>query len=749
MIDRLAHLVFHRRRLVLALSAAVLVAFAVLAAGAFSVLKVGGFDDPKSGSTQAQHLLDTKFGGQTNLVMLVTPVTGHLDDPAVTTAVQRLTQNLRNTGDVGAITSYWSTHSDSLRTRDGRSALVTMHVLGDDDASFKSAQTIIDDYARTDGTIQVRAGGQLGVNHDVTAQVGKDLGLAEGIAVPITLLLLVLAFGSLVAALLPLGIGLVAIAGTFAELSLLGHVTDVSTYAINLTTALGLGLAIDYSLLIVNRFREEVAAGADTEAAVARTLHTAGRTVIFSSATVAVALAAMVIFPLYFLRSFAYAGIGVVLIAMLAALITLPALLSWLGERVNSGRVRRRRPVRPASEESPFWRRTATRVMRHPVAIALPVIAVLLVMGSPFLKIVFSTPDDRALPTTLASRQVGDALRNDFPGNATANLYVVIDGGATSTAIDEYTAHVSTLPGVTSVQSPDGLWQSGQRSGTASPQLSAADARYLVVTGPTDPASSAAQKLVTSIRGIAAPASTQVHVGGAPAQLVDSKNAIGSRLPWALLWIAVTTFVLLFLFTGSVVLPIKALLLNALSLSAVFGAMVWIFQEGHFSSLLGFTPTPINTSMPVLLFCIAFGLSMDYEVFLLSRIKEEHDRGASNTEAVAAGLARTGRIVSTAALLLSVTFFAFGTSHVSFLQLFGIGTAIAIILDATVIRGILVPAIMKVAGDANWWAPAPLRRLHNRIGLAETSIPSDAQLAALASTTEPAEPAEPAGAGRS
>ncbi|SOD70485.1 RND superfamily putative drug exporter [Jatrophihabitans sp. GAS493] len=744
MIDRLAHLVFHRRRLVLALSAAVLVAFAALAAGAFSVLKVGGFDDPRSDSSQAQHLLDTKFGGQTNLIMLVTPVAGgHLDDPAVVSAVGTLTENLRSTGDVGTITSYWSTHSDSLRTRAGDSALVTMHVEGDDDASFKAAQRIIDDYARTDATIQVRAGGQLGVNHDVTAQVGKDLGIAEGIAVPITLLLLILAFGSLVAALLPLGIGLVAIAGTFAELSLLGHVTDVSTYAINLTTALGLGLAIDYSLLIVNRFREEVAAGSETEAAIARTLHTAGRTVIFSSATVAVALAAMVIFPLYFLRSFAYAGIGVVLIAMLSALITLPALLSWLGERVNSGRVIRRRPIRPASQESAFWRRTATTVMRHPVLIALPVIALLLVMGSPFLKIVFSTPDDRALPTTLASRQVGDALRSDFPGNAAANLYVVIDGPAEQNSLDAYAARVSAITGVTSVQAPDGLWRAGQLTPASAPQLARSDARYLVVTGPTDGASAAAQQLVTTIRSVAAPAGTQVRVGGAPAQLVDSKDAIGSRLPWALLWIAVTTFVLLFLFTGSVVLPIKALLLNALSLSAVFGAMVWIFQEGHFSSLLGFTPTPINTSMPVLLFCIAFGLSMDYEVFLLSRIKEEHDHGASNTEAVAAGLARTGRIVSTAALLLSVTFFAFGTSHVSFLQLFGIGTAIAIVLDATVIRGILVPAFMKVAGEANWWAPAPLRRLHSRVGLSETVIPSDAQLAELTG------PVEPAGAGRS
>src|SRR6476646_10843672 len=384
-INRLAHLTVHHRRLVLAVSVGVLLGFLALAVGTFSVLKTGGFDDPKSDSTQAKNLLDQNFGGQTNLVFLVSPTNPDrsVDDPAAAAAATAVTQT------------------------------VTAHVAGDEDAAARTAKSLIDEVATDNGTIRVRAGGPLGVGNDVTNQVAKDLALAESIAIPVTLVLLILAFGSLVAALLPLTIGLVAIAGTFAELNVLGHLTNVSTYAVNLTTALGLGLGIDYSLLIVNRFREELARHGDTEAAVAHTLQTAGRTVVFSSATVAVALAAMVIFPLYFLRSFAYAGIGVVIIAMITSLLTLPALLAVLGHRVNAGRIWRGRPLRPASEESPFWRRTAVTVMRRPLLIGLPVVAALLLIATPFLHIRFATPDDRVLPTSLESRQVGDDLRTN------------------------------------------------------------------------------------------------------------------------------------------------------------------------------------------------------------------------------------------------------------------------------------------------------------------------------------------------
>ncbi len=717
MFARLTHLVVQRRRWVLIASGLVLLAFVLAAAGTFSVLKAGGFDNPSSASSRARTVLDDKFGGSPNLVLLVAPADGNLASaaPKASEVTGILTQN----GEVDSVTSWWTGHADSLRSTDGRTGLIAVHIRGDESAAADRARKIIDQVTTTSGPVTVKAGGQLGVGNDVTNQVGKDLAIAESIAVPLTIILLLLAFGSVVAAALPLSVGLMAIAGAFATLDVLGHLTDVSTYAINLTTAMGLGLAIDYSLLIVNRFREELGAGRDTETAIGNTLRTAGRTVLFSSATVAVALAAMLVFPLYFLRSFAYAGIGVVLIAMVASLTTLPALLAVLGHRVNAGRIRRSREITAASEESRFWRRIATVVMRRPVLTAAPVIALLLVLGAPFLHISFSTPDDRVLPSSLQSRQVGNELRTNYSDNASASIYAVLQGNPATSAVADYAARVSNLAGVSTVVSSGAVVSHGQHVGPGQPGLTAGDGQYLIVNGPTDASSTAAQNLVKQIRSLPGPAGGSVLVGGGPAELVDSKAGISAGLPWAVAWIALSTFILLFLFTGSVLLPVKALVLNVLSLSAVFGTMVWIFQDGHLSGLLGFTPGPINTSMPVLLFCIAFGLSMDYEVFLLSRIAEQRAHGATNAEAVAGGLARTGRIVSTAAALLSVTFLAFGTSRVSFLQLFGIGTAIAIIIDATLVRGVLVPAFMRLAGEWNWWAPKPLARLHAKIGLSE------------------------------
>ncbi|GAA2568066.1 MMPL family transporter [Winogradskya consettensis] len=823
-----------RGRLVLVMSAAALVVMAVLASGAFSALKSGGFDDPQSDSSRAAALLNRDFGGQTNLLLLVTPTNGAaLDSPPVTALAHQITAGLAARGDVESISSYWDAQAAAsgsedgqapasgsedgqaaapkgedgqaaalkgedgqaaaprgedgqaaaprgedgqaaapkgedgqaaapkgedgqaaalrggdgqataprggdgqatapkggdgqaagLKGEDGRSALITMHVGGDEVASAAAAKAIVAAYATQDGPAEVRAGGQLGVGGDIGDQLARSLAIAEGIAVPVTLVLLILAFGSLMSALLPLVIGIIAVAGTFAELAVLGRLTDVSLYSVNLTTALGLGLAVDYSLLMVNRFREELRRGADVESAVATTVRTAGRTILFSSATVAVALAAMLLFPVYFLRSFAYAGIGVVVIAMVATLTTLPALLAVLGTRLA--------PRRAANDESVFWRRVATAVMRRPVAIALPVMAALLFLGTPVLHIAFGTPDDRVLHSSVPSRQVGDVLRANYAA-ATSTVDVLVtstapaasagtaravpdasaagaSAGAASagTAPDAFAKEVAALPGVAGVRAPR------TANGTA----------YLAVTARTDD-----EALVRAIRSLPAPAGTTVLVGGAAAALIDGNDAIVGTLPWAALWIALTTLILLFLFTGSVVLPVKALVLNVLSLSAVFGVLVWIFQDGHLSGPLGFTAMPVNTAMIVLMFCIAFGLSMDYEVFLLARIKEAHDHGAGTVDAVATGLARTGRIVTTAAALLAITFFAFGTAQVSFIQLFGIGTGIAIVLDATIIRGLLVPAFMRVAGDLNWWAPAPLRRLHNRIGLSEKDEPTPAAL---------------------
>src|ERR1700761_3591175 len=343
--------------------------------------------------------------------------------------------------------------------------------------------------------------------------------------------------------------------------------------------------------------------------------------------------------------------------------------------------------------------------MRRPVIIGGALIAVLLVLGTPFLHVSLGTPGAQVLPASATSRQVATVLSTDYSPAVSAPVEVVLDGPVPKASLTAYAGRLRDLPNAAAVR-----------------EVAARDgATYLQVTGPADANSGPAQQLVRAIRAVPAPGSSTVLVGGSSAALVDSLTAISGALPWAILSIALTTFVLLFLFTGSVVLPLKALALNALSLTAVFGALVWIFQDGHLAGLLGFTPTPTDVTMVLLIFCIAFGLSMDYEVFLLARIKEAHDAGADTVEAVATGLGRTGRIVTTAAALLAITFFAFGTAQVSFIQLFGIGTGIAIVLDATVIRGLLVPAFMRLAGNLNWWSPPILRRLHQRIGFTEAT----------------------------
>jgi RND superfamily putative drug exporter len=717
MFYRIGIAVVARARLVLGLAFVVLAASVVLGIGVFGRLLSQGFDDPASASSQAKVLLEQKFGGEPDLLFLVHARSGNVDSPAVVASGKALTERLSADPRLKGVTSYWSVAAPTLATRDRSAALVLGRVVGDDTVADTNASDLLTTYAHVDDSaVTVQIGGQRGT--DVGGQVGKDLAIAEAIAVPLTLILLVLAFGSLVSALLPLGIGVLAIFSTFAELSILTHFTSVSVFSINLTTALGLGLGIDYALLMVSRFREELATGSEVPEAVARTMATAGRTIAFSALTVAAALSAMLVFPVYFLKSFAYAGVGVTLLSAASALLVLPAVLGVLGHRVNAGRVPGVRTVR--SVEAPFWGRLATRVMRRPALAAIPVFAALLLLAAPLLNVTFGTPDDRVLPNTAASHQVGDTLRNDFATTPQV-IDVVITPAVAAAELQSYTRQLSAVPSVQQAVSTAGTFSAGHATQAApgrAPLTASGSQRVSVSTG-LDPASDAAQNLVRQIRGVNAPPDTKVLVGGATAELIDSKQAISSHLPAAVAIIILTTFLLLFLFTGSLVQPLRALLGNALTLGATLGAMVWIFQGGHFASVLGFTPTPTNTSMPVLLFCIAFGLSMDYEVFLMSRIKELHDGGASTEDAVTHGLARTGRIVSTAAALLAVSFFAFGTSKVSFIQFFGLGTGLAILIDATVVRGVLVPAFMKVFGENSWYAPRFLRRVHGRIGLSE------------------------------
>jgi putative drug exporter of the RND superfamily len=728
MLARLGRFTVRRRKTVLVATAVFFVVAAALGGGVASRLSSGGFEDPSSESERAGDAIEREFGEQQpDLILLVTAKQGTVDDPEVAAAGSALTARLASERGVARAISYWDLGSPPpLRSTDGRQALVVAALSGDEDAVHDTAEELSPRYSGSQGPITVGVGGFAEVFRQINKQVEEDLLRGELLAFPIVLLLTVLVFGSVVAAGLPLVVGILAIVGTFLVLFVLSLLTQVSIFSLNLTTGLGLGLAIDYSLFVVSRFREELRAGRAPHNAVVRTVQTAGKTVAFSAVTVAISLAALLVFPLAFLRSFAYAGIGVSLLAGAVSVIFLPALLAVLGPRVNSLRLWRREP-KPVGEG--VWHRIAMIVMRRPVPIAIVVVVLLLALGIPFLRIQFGLPDDRVLPADLSSRQVQDDIRTRFSSDEGGALQVVATGIGDPTIrtveVDGYAAELSRLPGAARVDAFTGSYIDGQQVAGPGPlgaRFQADDATWLSVVPSVEPYSDAGERLANAVRDARAP--FPVLVTGPSAELVDSNESIFARLPIALGLVALATFVLLFLMFGSVLVPIKALILNVLSLSAVFGALVWIFQDGNFSSVLDFTATgTLPASTPLLLFCIAFGLSMDYEVFLLSRIKEEHDRTGDNTESVAVGLERTGRIVTAAAVLISVVFLAFATSRVSFIKIFGIGLSIAVLMDAFVIRATLVPAFMRIAGEANWWAPRWMRRIHDRIGISETEGP--------------------------
>ncbi|MCF3134055.1 MMPL family transporter [Streptomyces olivochromogenes] len=727
MFERIAELAIRRARLVLIVAVVATALMGALGSGAFTKLLGGGFDDPASQSTRARDLIDKKFGGETNLVLLVRAGDGRVDTPSAEQNGKALVASLKKEKTLANVVSYWDTRSAQLLSKDGREAMVLAHVKGDPTQQQKNATSLLDDY---DGTynkaLTVRAGGVAAVGNDMSTQVVEDLELAELIAIPLTLILLLFVFGSVVAALLPLAIAVIAILGSFAELSLLADVTSVSNTATNLTTALGLGLGIDYGLLMISRFREQLATGASVEDAVRRTVHTAGRTVAFSASTVAAALAALLVFPQYFLRSFGFAGVGVVAIAAVSALFVMPPLLVVLGHRVNKGQMPWAKTANVTTRVS-IWARLARTVMRRPALTALPVLAVLLVAASPLLGITFGTPDERVLPKDAESRQVSATLQKNFNGNDNAALQIVIGQNVGQNVdkapLEKYADQLSQLKGVVRVETSTGTYTHGQESaaGPGSTNLSRPDGQRISVVSSLTPKSDAAQSLVGDVRALTPPPGTHPLVGGIDAELVDAKHSISGQLPLAIGLVVLTTFVLLFLFTGSIVQPLRALALNAITLVATLGIMTWIFQEGHLSSLLGFTAQPMEMSMTVLMFCIVFGLSMDYEVFVTSRIKELHDQGDDTESAVTNGLGHTGRIVTAAACLLAVSFFAFGTSKLSFMQMFGLGSGLAILIDAVAIRGVLVPAAMRLLGGSAWYAPGFLRRFHSRFGLSESA----------------------------
>ncbi|MGC5361705.1 MMPL family transporter [Streptomyces sp. DT24] len=714
-----------RPRLAL-LAALVITVLAVFAgSGVADRMGSGGWEDPDAESTYTTQVLEREFpASRPNLLLLVDTKTASVDDPAVAAEAARLTERLTAEKGITGVGSYWRTRAPSLRSEDGHQAVIAARIEGHDKELGETLDRVAPRYRGAHGPVTVSIGGPVAVRHEMQTIIQDDLLRAEMIAMPVTLVLLVMVFGSAIAALLPLGVGIVAILGTNAVLRGITEFTDVSVFAQNLTTALGLGLAIDYALFIVRRFREELAAGADPRTAIGITLRTAGRTVLFSALTVAVSLAAMMVFPQYFLRSFAYAGIAVVALAAAAALILLPAALMLLGPRVDAldlrRLLRRRRdatkPDGPNAGPGRGWGRLAALVMRRAPVFAVATTVGLVLLGLPFAGVNFGTADDRQLPASAESHVVQQQIRDGFPGSPGGGLTVLAEGKASPGQYAEYRDRIAALPGVRRVEGP----VMAERAGATPPDSTAA---YFSVLPEGESVGEDSQRLVKELRAQSAPFDTSVT--GTAAVLVDSKHAIGDRLPWALGIIAVVTLLLVFLLTGSVLIPLQAVVLNALSLTAMFGAVVWIFQDGHLSGPLSFTSTgDIETTLPVLMFCVAFGLSMDYGVFLLSRIKEEYDRTGDHEHAVTYGLRHTGGLITAAAVILAMVMVAIGTSRVTNTKMLGLGIALAVLMDAMVVRSLLVPSVMKLMGRATWWAPAPLRAFHRKFGLSEGESPS-------------------------
>ena len=712
MLTRLADLAARRPRLLLAGAVAFTAAGLVVGSTVTSRLASGGFDDPTMQSVQASDLLQRATGqnpGETLLAIVSVPEGARTPE-----ARARITAlGLKAAAALGPAAAAGVSVGDPaadprLVSRDGKKVLLVARGVSER-AAGRIERALRDER-------DVLLGGSPIVARQVDSIVARDLRRAELIAFPLVFLLSLWVFRGLVAALLPPLVGAVAIAGAFLGLRLAAEATTLSVYALNLVVGMGLGLAIDYSLFVVSRYREELAraeahrgpgGGHPGPEPLRRTLATAGRTVLFSGLTVAAALASLLVFRQKFLFSMGLGGMLVALVAMGAALVALPALLSLLGHRVNAlspAFLRRSVAVAARPAEQGFWFRLARLVMRRPLPIAVAAAALLLTLGSPFLGIRFTTVDARVLPASSSGYQVNELLRSDFARSLNPPVYAAIqtrpgDGGA-ATRVGEWAARVHALPDVADVSPP-------QRS---------RDGTFRVDVGTVgfgnDPA---AERLVQAIRAL--PAADPVLVGGRAAFLVDQKRSLGERLPWAAAIVVVTTLLVLFAMTGSLLLPIKAVVLNLLTISAVFGVLVWIFQEGHLQGLLGFrAPGAIDTTQPLMIAAIGFGLSTDYGVFLLSRIKEARDAGLDDAHAVAAGLERTGRIVTAAALLFVVAIGAFATSRIVQIKEIGIGTALAVVLDATIVRALLVPSLMQLLGRWNWWAPAPLARLHARLG---------------------------------
>ena len=702
---RIGNLVVRRSKLILFGFVSLVVLSSFWGFQAFGALKGGGYDNPNSDSTLVTELLQSEFGVDPAEVLVLVDLPSDADEtdangfPVHFELVQGLSADLLDIEGVDSVLNYYTLGSPpNLKSEDGKLIYLLVDLDNNVDQTPVVAE-IVDDYTGDYQGAQVHVSGFGAVTKAINETIYEDIIRAEIVAVPIVVLLLIFVFGSLVAAGLPLFVGGLAIVGSFLIIWIGSQFTDVSIFALNLVTGLGLGLGIDYSLLVVNRFREERAAGNDVATSVSNTVASAGKTVLFSGLTVALVLVSMVFFPQYFLQSFALAGVAVVIFAILGAAVAVPAMLNLLGDRVNSIRLIKRDL---APKDTGAWEKIARFTMRRPLPVLFVGLLFLASLFSLSSSVVFGQSDDRVLPADSPARVASDMLRERFEGRETSPIEILVKG--TDEQVNEFIDVVADQEDIVRV--------------AIVPTQEESDWVRINAITDLEPRSPEGLEQVVALRSLDVEVDEYL-IGGGGAYYTDSQQGIEQALPIAALWVFISTFILLFLFTGSLVLPLKAILLNVLSLGAVFGLIGWIFQNGELQWLIGeYSVTgTIDTSSVVMIALVAFGLSMDYELFLLSRIKEQHDAGFNTVNSVALGLQRSGRIITAAALILAVTFGAFASSGVSIMKMLGLGIAVAILLDATLIRGFLVPAIMRLLGGANWWAPKWLKRLYEKAGL--------------------------------
>jgi RND superfamily putative drug exporter len=694
MFEKLGSAIVRRKKFIFGLFVAAVIASGGIGSAVFGKLESGGYSDLNSDSAKAFEYLTDVFKVKEPVVVLVVETKDGLTNPVSVASATKLEQEIKSIPGVESTLSYWSAGgAPSLKSIDGNSAFLFIYSKSVEWEDIESLGELVG--KKYDGNyenLRIYASGTGVFASAINKKIADDIKLSEAISIPLTFILLVFVFGGLVASGMPLLVGVSAILGSFLVMYLLTLFTGVSIFALNLITGLGLGLGIDYSLLIVNRFREELHAGKSVDEAIKRTVSTAGKTVFYSGLTIVITLASLTLFPLMFLKSFGYAGVTVVIMAVLGSLVALPALLAILGKRIDKA-VIRKSAITP--KEDGRWAQTARFVMRRPLAVVVLSLVILSVLAAPIRNIVFSQVDSRVLPASNPAAFASKIISDRFPGQEGNPVEIVIPNGAlVQPEVTKYISEVAKVDGIVRVSPP---------------QIFGNDLRITAVHS-MPPRTLPAESLIKDIRAIKSPDGTLI--GGIAADYADTQIGIAKTMPWALTWIAVGVLVLLFVFTGSIILPIKAVILNILSLAATLGAITWIFVDGHLRWLVGdFTVTgAVDTGSIILVAVVAFGLSMDYELFLLSRIKEEHDAGKSNVESVAIGLQRSARIITAAAGLLAIVFASFIISGVTSIKMLGFGVAFAILLDATLVRALLVPALMRLFGERNWWAPKSMKR---------------------------------------